>query len=120
MVLLSDKYAATTTATHEPLCGRAEVLMALNNAPAVIGVPQTLGVLLMSLLIEVRARGMSAAVSRARMYAAICSSTGGMICAPSPRQTLYPVVLMRVVGWRSPDAGSRVESAGRVCEQGRG
>lgn len=26
--------------------------MALNNAPAVIGVPQTLGVLLMSLLIE--------------------------------------------------------------------
>lgn len=51
MVLLSDKYAAATTAAaRAPFVAGAEVLMALNNVPAVIGVLQTLGVFLISLL----------------------------------------------------------------------
>lgn len=51
LVLLSDKYAAATTAAaRAPFVAGAEVLIALNDVPAVIGVLQTLGVLLISLL----------------------------------------------------------------------
>jgi hypothetical protein len=51
MVLLSDKYAAATTAVERtPFVAGAEVLIALNDVPAVIGVLQTFGILLMSLL----------------------------------------------------------------------
>jgi len=51
MVLLSDKYAAATTeAERAPFVAGAEVLIALNDVPAVIGVLQSLGVLLISLL----------------------------------------------------------------------
>jgi hypothetical protein len=51
MVLLSDRYAAATTeAERAPFVAGAEVLIALNDVPAVIGVLQTLGVLLISLL----------------------------------------------------------------------
>ncbi|MFE6508765.1 hypothetical protein ACFVDI_03240 [Nocardioides sp. NPDC057767] len=51
MVLLSDEYAAaTTSAAQAPFVAGAEVLIALNDVPAVIGVLQTLGLLLISLL----------------------------------------------------------------------
>src|SRR3954447_2807331 len=52
MVLLSDKYAAASTpAERAPFVGGAEVLIALNDVPAVIGVLQTLGILLISLML---------------------------------------------------------------------
>lgn len=51
MVLLSDKYAAAATAAERaPFVAGAEVLIALNDVPAVIGVLQTLGILLVCLL----------------------------------------------------------------------
>lgn len=51
MVVLSDKYAdAATMADRAPFVASAEVLIALNDVPAVIGVLQTLGILLISLL----------------------------------------------------------------------
>jgi len=51
-VLLSDRYAAASTATtRAPFVGAAEVLIALNDVPAVIGVLQTLGILLISLML---------------------------------------------------------------------
>ena len=52
MVLLSDRYAAASTpAARAPFVGGAEVLIALNDVPAVIGVLQTLGILLISLML---------------------------------------------------------------------
>ncbi len=51
MVLLSDKYTGAATAGQRaPFVAGAETLIALNDVPAVIGVMQTLGVLLISLL----------------------------------------------------------------------
>jgi len=51
MVVLSDKYsAADTTVARAPFVAGAEVLIALNDVPALIGVLQTLGILLISLL----------------------------------------------------------------------
>jgi hypothetical protein len=51
MVVLSDRYAdAGTLAERAPFVAGAEVLIALNDVPAVIGVLQTLGILLISLL----------------------------------------------------------------------
>ena len=51
MVVLSDRYAdAATAAERAPFVAGAELLGALNDVPAVIGVVQTLGVLLISLL----------------------------------------------------------------------
>ncbi|MEV4702430.1 hypothetical protein [Actinoplanes sp. NPDC049316] len=51
MVVLSDKYAdAATAGARAPFAAGAEVLIALNDVPAVIGVLQTLGILLISLL----------------------------------------------------------------------
>jgi hypothetical protein len=51
MVVLSDKYAdAGTVADRAPFAAGAELLIALNDVPAVIGVLQTLGILLISLL----------------------------------------------------------------------
>ena len=51
MVLLSDRYAdAATAGERAALVAGAEVMTALNDVPAVIGVLQTLGVLLISLL----------------------------------------------------------------------
>lgn len=51
MVVLSDRYADATTATERAsYVAGAEVLSALNDVPAVIGVLQTLGLLLISLL----------------------------------------------------------------------
>jgi hypothetical protein len=51
MVVLSDKYAtAGTAAGRAPFVAGAEFLTALNDVPAVIGVLQTLGILLISLL----------------------------------------------------------------------
>lgn len=50
MVVLSDKYAAASTAgARAPFVAGAELLIALNDVP-VIGVLQTLGILLVSLL----------------------------------------------------------------------
>jgi len=51
MVVLSDRYADATTATERAsFVAGAEVLSALNDVPAVIGILQTLGVLLIGLL----------------------------------------------------------------------
>jgi hypothetical protein len=51
MVVLSDKYAdAGTMGERAPFAAGAEVLIALNDVPAVIGVLQTLGILLISML----------------------------------------------------------------------
>jgi hypothetical protein len=51
MVVLSDRYAdATTPAAKASYIAGAEVLSALNDVPAVIGVLQTLGLLLVALL----------------------------------------------------------------------
>lgn len=51
MVLLSDRYAdAATVAERAPFVAGAELLIALNDVPAAIGVLQTLGILLLSLL----------------------------------------------------------------------
>lgn len=51
MVMLSDQYATAATAAEQaPFVAGAEVLIALNDVPAVIGVLQTLGLLLISLL----------------------------------------------------------------------
>lgn len=53
MVVLSDRYAAAGTAAERaPFAAGAEVLIALNDVPAVIGVLQTLGILLISLLLR--------------------------------------------------------------------
>lgn len=52
MVVLSDRYAAAGTARlRAPFVAGAELLSALNDVPAVIGVLQTLGILLLSLLL---------------------------------------------------------------------
>lgn len=58
MVVLSDRYAeATTDAERAPFVAGAELLLALNDLPAVIlGVLQTLGILLISLLM-LKAKG---------------------------------------------------------------
>ena len=51
MVRLSDKYAsAATDAERASYVAGAEVLMALNDIPGIIGILQTLGILLISLL----------------------------------------------------------------------
>ncbi len=51
MVVLSDRYADAATASERaPFVAGAEILDALNDVPAVIGVLQTLGLLLMALL----------------------------------------------------------------------
>jgi len=51
MVVLSDRYAeASTIAEQARFVAGAEVLIALNDVPAAIGVLQTLGILLISLL----------------------------------------------------------------------
>lgn len=51
MVLLSDRYtSATTAAERASMVAGADLLNALNDMPAVIGVLQTLGVLLIALL----------------------------------------------------------------------
>jgi len=51
MVRLSDQYAdATTNAERASYVAGAEVLMALNDIPGIIGILQTLGILLLSLL----------------------------------------------------------------------
>lgn len=51
MVVLSDKYAdASTVADRALFAAGAEVLIALNDVPAAIGVLQALGILLISLL----------------------------------------------------------------------
>ncbi|WIM92890.1 hypothetical protein ACTOB_004848 [Actinoplanes oblitus] len=51
MVLLADRYADVSTAVDRaPFVAGAELLIALNDVPAVIGVLQTLGILLISLL----------------------------------------------------------------------
>ncbi|MBB4742786.1 hypothetical protein BJY16_006245 [Actinoplanes octamycinicus] len=51
MVLLADRYAeASAVADRAPFVAGAEVLIALNDVPAVIGVLQTLGILLISLV----------------------------------------------------------------------
>jgi len=51
MVVLSDRYADATTATERAsFVAGAEVPSALNDVPAVIGILQTLGVLLIGLL----------------------------------------------------------------------
>lgn len=51
MVVLSDKYAAVNTVGERaPFVAGAEVLIALNDVPAVIGILQTLGILLISVL----------------------------------------------------------------------
>lgn len=51
MVVLSDEYAAAASAAEQaPFVAGAEVLIALNDVPAAIGVLQTLGLLLISVL----------------------------------------------------------------------
>ncbi|MER6973495.1 hypothetical protein ABT304_20695 [Nocardioides sp. NPDC000445] len=51
MVVLSDRYAeAATESEQAPFVAGAEILDALNGVPAVIGVLQTVGLLLVSLL----------------------------------------------------------------------
>ena len=51
MVLLSDRYADAATATERaPFVAGADLLIALNDVPSAIGVLQTVGVLLISLL----------------------------------------------------------------------
>ncbi|MFI5622473.1 hypothetical protein ACIA03_03315 [Nocardioides sp. NPDC051685] len=51
MVLLSDRYAdAASVADGAPFVAGAELLIALNDVPSAIGVFQTLGILLISLL----------------------------------------------------------------------
>ena len=51
MVLLSDRYTSATTAAEQAsMVAGADLLTALNDMPAVIGVLQTLGVLLIGLL----------------------------------------------------------------------
>jgi len=51
MVVLSDRYADAATASERaPFVAGAEILDALNDVPAVIGVLQTLGLLLIALL----------------------------------------------------------------------
>src|SRR5829696_8739117 len=51
MVVLSDRYgAATTDAERAGFVAGAEVLLALNDTQVVIGVLQTLGILLLSVL----------------------------------------------------------------------
>lgn len=49
MVVLSDRYAGTRTSRASYVAG-AELLSALNDVPSVIGVLQTLGILLIALL----------------------------------------------------------------------
>lgn len=51
MVVLSDRYAAaSTSADKAPYVAGAELLSALNDVPSVIGVLQTLGILLIAIL----------------------------------------------------------------------
>jgi hypothetical protein len=50
MVLLSDRYVAATGAARGAFVGAAEALLAQNEVPAAIGIMQTLGILLIALL----------------------------------------------------------------------
>ncbi|MFI5911796.1 hypothetical protein [Dactylosporangium sp. NPDC051541] len=53
MVVLSDKFAAASTSPQRaPFVAGAELLIALNDVPAVIGLLQTLGLLMISLLMR--------------------------------------------------------------------
>jgi hypothetical protein len=56
MVLLSDRYMAATEAARASFVAGAETLLALNDVPSAIGVMQTLGILLIGLLMLKGAR----------------------------------------------------------------
>ncbi|MEU4689958.1 hypothetical protein [Actinoplanes sp. NPDC023714] len=103
MVLLSDRYAAATTAGEQaPFVGGAEVLLALNDVPAVIGVLQTFGILLISLLMR---RGPFAA---GLAWLGIATGTIGMV-AELLRPVLgwaYAVYGLLLFGWLIGIAGA--------------
>jgi hypothetical protein len=84
MVLLSDKFAAAgTQAAQAPFVAGAEILIALNDVPAVIGVLQTLGILLVALLML---RGM---FSRGLAWLGVATGAIGIVSE----------VLRPVLGW---------------------
>ncbi len=84
MVVLSDRYAAATDeAVRASYVAGAELLSALNDVPAVIGVLQTLGILLLGLLML---RGVFA---RALALLGVATGTVGIVAE----------VLRPVLGW---------------------
>lgn len=83
MVVLSDRYAAATPTGRAPYVAGAEVLSALNDVPAAIGVLQTLGVFLIALLML---RGVFA---RPLAWLGVATGAIGMISE----------VLRPVLGW---------------------
>ncbi|MGN6611401.1 MAG: hypothetical protein ACTHLJ_06465 [Angustibacter sp.] len=84
MVVLSDKLAdASTPAARAPFIAGAEVLIALNDVSSAIGVLQTLGVLLVSLLML---RGV---FPRALAWLGVLTGGIGVLCE----------VLRPVLGW---------------------
>lgn len=84
MVVLSDRYVATTDeGVRASYVAGAELLSALNDVPAVIGVLQTLGILLLGLLML---RGVFA---RALALLGVATGTVGIVAE----------VLRPVLGW---------------------
>ncbi|MFC5821740.1 hypothetical protein [Nonomuraea harbinensis] len=99
LVLLSDGYAAAATAAGKaPFVAGAEVLIALNDVPAVIGVLQTLGVLLISLLM------LRSAFSARLAWFGLMTGVIGVFCEllrPVLGWTyaIYGVLLFAWLGW---------------------
>jgi hypothetical protein len=84
MVLLADEYAAATTALDRaPFVAGAEILIALNDMPAVIGVLQTVGILLISLLM------LKGPFSKALAWLGVATGAVGIVSE----------VLRPVLGW---------------------
>lgn len=82
MVVLGDRYAAATSpADRASYVGGAEVLSALNDVPAVIGVLQTLGILMIALLM------LRGAFARAFAWLGVATGAVGIVS-----ETLRPVL----------------------------
>jgi hypothetical protein len=124
MVVLSDRYAAATTqADRDLFAAGAELLIALNDLPAVIlGVLQTFGLLLIALLM------LRSALPRGVSWFGFITATTGIVCeALRPilgwAYAVYGLLLfawliwMAVVLWRLADRAHSAERSRDVSNQ---
>lgn len=73
LVVLADRYAASDEATRQTLATAAEVLIAINDTPALPGIAQTLGILLISLAM------LRAPIARPVTYLGIVTGAVGLV-----------------------------------------
>jgi hypothetical protein len=93
MVVLSDKYIAAGPADRAPFVAGAEVLIALNDVPAVVGVVQTIGILLIALLmlrdVPAHLTGAGGTFSRGLAWLGVATGAIGIVSE----------VLRPILGW---------------------